>query len=244
MSDIILAACSASQDRVQGRLLASRGFTTTWASLSPWLEAPVVSAHYLLWGNPLPWVTVTSTMSVQYAATSRLVTPAVFWRVQIDIYFSLPTVCDDEFPFSLSFFLLPAGASVCRCPVHSEPCRERVVHQPGLRRSCGLAEGPWSPGLSEQSGPAEEPSPATAHRVTALLPTFTMSSSSLLQAPPRSSVPPSPSLCHLFSERANGRMDVGTRRGPALTGLAVSVTLLFWARGRLSRAGCFFQPTT
>lgn len=133
------------------------------------------------------------------------------------------------------FFLLPAGASVCRCPVHSEPCRERVVHQPGLRRNCGLAEGPWCPGLSEQSGPAEEPSPATAHRVTALLPTFTMSSSSLLQAPPRSSVPPSPSLCHLFSERASertdGRMDVGTRRGPALTGLAVSVTLLFWVAG-------------
>lgn len=152
-------------------------------------------------------------------------------------------MCDDEFPFSFSFFFLPpAGASVCRCPVHSEPCRERVVHQPGLRRNCGLAEGPWSPGLSEQSGPAEEPSPATAHRVTALLPTFTMSSSSLLQAPPRSSVPPVAVSVSPF-QRADGRMDVGRRRGPALTGLAVSVTLLFWAVGGEVVSGRLFFPS-
>lgn len=54
------AACSVSQDRVQGRPLASRGFTTTWASLSPWPEAQVVSAHYLPWGSRLAWATVTS----------------------------------------------------------------------------------------------------------------------------------------------------------------------------------------
>lgn len=70
---------------------------------------------------------------------------------------------------------LPAGASVCRCPMHSEPGRERLVHQPGLRRNCCLAEGPWSTGLSEQPGPAKEPPPAAAHRVTPLLPTFTSS---------------------------------------------------------------------
>lgn len=60
--------------------------------------------------------------------------------------------------------------------MHSEPGRERLVHQPGLRRNCGLAEGPWSTGLSEQPGPAKEPSTAAAHRVTPLLlPTFTSS---------------------------------------------------------------------
>lgn len=68
------AACSVSQDRVQGRPLASRGFTTTWASPSPWPEVQVVSVHYLPWGSPLAWATVTSATWVQCAATSRLVT--------------------------------------------------------------------------------------------------------------------------------------------------------------------------
>lgn len=71
-----VAACSVSQDRVQGRPLASRGSTTTWASLSPWLEAPVVLAHYLPWRRQL--ATVTSTMLSQCAATSRF----VIWNMQ------------------------------------------------------------------------------------------------------------------------------------------------------------------
>lgn len=72
-------ACSVSQDRVQGRRLASRGCTTTWASPSPWLEAQAASALYLQWDRRLGWATVTSTTSAQCAATSRLVRPTRWW---------------------------------------------------------------------------------------------------------------------------------------------------------------------
>lgn len=73
-SSLCAAACSVHQDRVHDSPLASRGFTTTWASLSPWPEVRGVSAHYLPLGSPLAWATVTSATSVQCVATSRLVT--------------------------------------------------------------------------------------------------------------------------------------------------------------------------
>lgn len=59
-----------------------------------------------------------------------------------------------------------AGSGVCRRPVYGEPRRRRLVPEPGLHRSCDLPEGPRGAGLPEQPGPAEEPPPAAAHRVT------------------------------------------------------------------------------
>lgn len=129
-----------------------------------------------------------------------------------------------------------AGASVCRCPVHSQP-GWRLIHDPGLRWDRVLPEGPGNAGLSEQPGPAEEPPPAAAHRVTSLLPTFASSAShfcctsSEIGAP----VAVSASPFRMDEARTFGRVW-------SLTGLAVGVTLLCWGRG--NPAPVVLQPTT
>lgn len=130
-----------------------------------------------------------------------------------------------------------AGASVCRCPVHSQPGWERLIHEPGLRWDHVLPEGPGNAGLSEQPGPAEEPPPAAAHRVTSLLPTFASSASHFCCTSSEIGDPVAVSASPFGMDEARtfGRV-------PSPTGLAVPVTLLGWGRGY--PAPVVLQPTT
>lgn len=170
-------------------------------------------------------------------------------RVQIHFYFSLLEVCSDEFPF-LFFPLLPAGAGVCRCPMHSEPGGERLLHQPGLRRSCGLTEGPWSTGLSEQPGPAEEPSPAAAHRVTPTLlflpprPSLLqlLTSQHLLGARCRPHPPPHPAAVSVSPFQTDGRWEAAARVGSDRFGCQCYTSLFGGGGGRGVLGRVFHSP--
>lgn len=110
-----------------------------------------------------------------------------------------------------------AGPGVCGRPVYSEPGGQRLVPEPGLHRHRGPPEELRTAGLPEQPGPAEEPPPAAAHRVTTP-PTpsaLRLPSTSLFCASPtEASVPdPSLSLSHLLDGWKLGPLDVSERFG-------------------------------
>lgn len=101
--------------------------------------------------------------------------------------------------------------------MYSEPGGQRLVPEPGLHRHCGPPEELRTAGLPEQPGPAEEPPPAAAHRVTTP-PTpsaLRLPSTSLFCASPtEASVPdPSLSLSHLLDGWKLRPLDVSERFG-------------------------------
>lgn len=140
-------------------------------------------------------------------------------------FFSSASRCKCLQMSSAQWTLSGASRTSTRAPSELWP-RRRPLESRALRTI-----RPSRRAFSSNCSPSDSP-PPDLHYVQLLTPAST---SSELGAPRRR-------LCVTFSasERANARMDVGTRRGPALTGLAVSVTLLFWVGGEVISGRLFF----
>ncbi|CAF87655.1 unnamed protein product [Tetraodon nigroviridis] len=145
-------------------------------------------------------------------------------------------VCVCVFFFVRVRVCLPAGASVCRCPVHGEPGRERLVHQPGLRRNRGLAEGPPERRALRTTRPSKRASSSSCSPSDAPLPSpdlnFFFCSASSELVPLR--------LCVTLSD---GRMSGGGPVGSGRFGCRCYACLFGEGEGGLSWAACS-QPTT